>query len=52
MFGAYHGVTGSLSLDRQQQVHRTLRWAQFRNGLPYPLETAAGADSADETALP
>jgi outer membrane PBP1 activator LpoA protein len=52
MFGAYHGVTGSLTVDRQQQVHRTLRWAQFRNGLPWPLETAAGADSANETALP
>ncbi|MFV1973031.1 MAG: penicillin-binding protein activator [Thiohalobacterales bacterium] len=52
MFGAYHGVTGSLSLDRQQHVHRTLRWAQFRNGLPVPLESLAGTDTPNETTLP
>jgi outer membrane PBP1 activator LpoA protein len=52
MFGAYHGVTGSLSLDRQQQVHRTLRWAQFRNGLPWPLKSVAETDTPNETTLP
>jgi outer membrane PBP1 activator LpoA protein len=52
MFGSYRGVTGNLSLDRQQQVHRTLRWAQFRNGLPWPLESAAGPGTEAESALP
>lgn len=52
MFGAYNGVTGSLSLDKQQQVHRALHWAQFRNGLPYPLESADGAGTANTTTLP
>jgi outer membrane PBP1 activator LpoA protein len=50
IFGAYQGVTGKLSLDRQQQVHRTLRWAQFKSGLPYLLdagpEPVTGAESA------
>jgi outer membrane PBP1 activator LpoA protein len=39
LLGTYHGVTGNLSLDSRQQVHRTLRWAEFRNGLPVLLET-------------
>ena len=39
LFGSYHGVTGNLTLDARQEVHRTLMWAQFRNGLPYVLES-------------
>jgi outer membrane PBP1 activator LpoA protein len=39
LLGTYQGVTGNLSLDNRQQVHRTLRWAEFRNGLPVLLET-------------
>jgi outer membrane PBP1 activator LpoA protein len=41
MFGSYHGVTGNLTLDTRQQIHRTLRWAGFRQGLPQPLESRA-----------
>ena len=37
LFGSYHGVTGDLTLDARQEVHRTLTWAQFRNGRPYVL---------------
>jgi len=44
MFGAYHGVTGNLSLDSQGLVNRSLRCARFSNGLPVLLET--GADTA------
>jgi outer membrane PBP1 activator LpoA protein len=44
MFGIYHGVSGNLSLDSQGQIHRSLRCAQFRNGLPVLL------DAAQETA--
>jgi outer membrane PBP1 activator LpoA protein len=52
MFGAYRGVTGNLSLDGQHRVHRTLRWAQFRNGLPYLLETGGATDTLTHTAAP
>jgi outer membrane PBP1 activator LpoA protein len=39
MFGSYHGVTGNLTLDDAHQIHRTLRWARFRQGLPGLLES-------------
>jgi hypothetical protein len=48
MFGAYHGVTGNLSLDSQGIINRTLRCARFSNGLPVLLD--AGKDTADATA--
>lgn len=35
---AYQGVTGELTLDSRQRIHRRLRWARFQNGLPVPLE--------------
>jgi len=41
MFSSYHGVTGNLTLDARQQIHRTLRWARFRQGLPELLESVA-----------
>ena len=36
-----HGLSGELSLDSQGRVRRTLPIAQFRNGRPVTLETAA-----------
>ena len=45
MFGAYHGVTGNLSLDNRGVINRSLRCARFRNGMPVLLET--GKDSTD-----
>ncbi len=39
MFSSYHGVTGNLTLDSRRQIHRTLRWAAFRQGLPQQLES-------------
>ncbi len=50
LFGSYHGVTGDLTLDKRQQVHRTLMWAQFRNGLPYPLDSRV--ETAPDTGMP
>jgi outer membrane PBP1 activator LpoA protein len=50
MFGSYHGVTGNLTLDSRQQIHRTLRWARFRQGLPQPLESSA--ETPAETTAP
>jgi outer membrane PBP1 activator LpoA protein len=41
MFGAYRGVSGNLSLDRQGQITRTLRCAKFHRGLPVLLEPIA-----------
>jgi outer membrane PBP1 activator LpoA protein len=38
LFGAYHGVSGNLSLGQQGIVKRTLRCARFQNGLPVLLE--------------
>ncbi|HYQ71848.1 MAG TPA: penicillin-binding protein activator, partial [Gammaproteobacteria bacterium] len=48
MFGAYHGVTGNLSLGKQGVINRTLRCARFSNGIPVLLE--AGKDSAEAAA--
>ena len=50
LFGSYHGVTGNLTLDARQEVHRTLVWAQFRNGLPYVID--AGTATAADTGTP
>ncbi|UCC56753.1 MAG: penicillin-binding protein activator [Gammaproteobacteria bacterium] len=50
IFGAYQGVTGKLSLDPQQQVHRTLRWAQFKSGLPYLLDAVPEPGTGTATA--
>lgn len=38
MFGAYHGVTGNLSLSGDGHINRTLRCAVFRKGLPVLLD--------------
>jgi outer membrane PBP1 activator LpoA protein len=48
MFGAFHGVTGNLSLDSQGVINRSLRCARFNNGIPVLLET--GKDTADAAA--
>ncbi|MGB5339679.1 MAG: penicillin-binding protein activator [Gammaproteobacteria bacterium] len=45
MFGIYRGVSGNLSLDSQGQIHRSLRCARFREGLPVLLDTT------EETAI-
>ncbi len=47
MFSSYHGVTGNLTLDTQQQIHRTLRWARFHQGLPQLLESRAEATAGN-----
>ncbi len=46
MFGAYHGVTGNLSLDNRGVINRSLRCARFRNGMPVLLETARDTTDA------
>jgi len=48
MPGAFHGVTGNLSLGERGQINRTLRCARFQDGLPVLLEqtTASGATTA------
>jgi outer membrane PBP1 activator LpoA protein len=50
LFGSYHGVTGNLTLDARQEVHRNLAWARFRNGLPYVLD--AGTETATDSGTP
>jgi len=50
LFGSYHGVTGNLTIDPRQEVHRTLVWAQFKNGLPYLLN--AGTETVTDTGTP
>ncbi len=45
MFGAYHGVTGNLTLDSQGVVNRSLRCARFSSGIPVLLE--AGKETTD-----
>jgi outer membrane PBP1 activator LpoA protein len=39
LMGAYQGVTGNLTLDASRQLHRSLNWAHFQQGLPVPLES-------------
>ena len=41
LMGAYQGVTGNLTLDSSRQIHRSLNWAQFRQGLPVRLQSQA-----------
>ncbi len=48
MFGAYRGVTGNLTLVNQGHISRTLRCAEFRQGLPVLLEQG----SIDEMPIP
>jgi len=48
MFGAYRGVTGNLTLVNQGHISRTLRCAEFRQGLPVLLEQG----SSDEVPEP
>ncbi|MGD2136846.1 MAG: penicillin-binding protein activator [Gammaproteobacteria bacterium] len=42
LFGAYHGVSGNLSIDNQGRIIRSLRCAKFRNGTPVPLVAPTG----------
>lgn len=35
----YQGVTSGLGLDPDGRLHRQLLWAQFRRGVPQPLDT-------------
>ena len=48
MFAAYRGVTGNLTLVKQGHISRTLRCAEFRQGLPVLLEQG----SSDEMSTP
>jgi outer membrane PBP1 activator LpoA protein len=54
MPGAFHGVTGNLSLGERGQINRTLRCARFQDGLPVLLEqtTASGATTAPASVGP
>jgi len=52
MFGAYHGVTGNLTMDARRQLHRSLRCARFQNGLPVLLEATTDSTIPVGTALP
>ena len=59
MFGAYHGVTGNLSLGARGHINRSLRCAKFSRGLPVLLEPTVtgetgetGETGGDSTSLP
>jgi outer membrane PBP1 activator LpoA protein len=53
MFGAYRGVTGNLTLVNQGLVSRTLRCAEFRQGVPVLLEQGREDVTLDrEPAIP
>ena len=49
MFGAYHGVTGNLSLGNQGHINRSLRCAKFSGGLPVLLEPAIEDDTSKQS---
>jgi len=52
LFGAYHGVTGNLTLDDRQVLHRALVWAQFSNGLPALIDAGAATPAGSGTPAP
>jgi outer membrane PBP1 activator LpoA protein len=53
MFGAYHGVTGNLSLGARGRIERSLRCAKFSRGLPVLLEPTVASDmDGQATGLP
>ena len=53
MFGAYHGVTGNLSLGARGHINRSLRCAKFIRGLPVLLEPTVASDmSTPASSLP
>ena len=53
MFGAYHGVTGNLSLGARGHIERSLRCAKFSRGLPVLLEPTVASDmDGQATGLP
>ena len=49
MFGAYHGVTGNLSLGARGHINRSLRCAKFSRGLPVLLEPTVATETGSET---
>jgi outer membrane PBP1 activator LpoA protein len=53
MFGAYRGVTGNLTLTKEGLVSRTLRCAEFRQGVPMLLEQGRKNETQESgTAIP
>jgi outer membrane PBP1 activator LpoA protein len=46
-FGYFPGATGVLSLDSDHALQRTLEWAQFRQGVPQPLQEATQGPSME-----
>jgi outer membrane PBP1 activator LpoA protein len=53
MFGAYHGVTGNLSLGARGHINRSLRCAKFSRGIPVLLEpTVTNETRGDTPSLP
>jgi outer membrane PBP1 activator LpoA protein len=51
MLGAYRGVTGNLTLTSQGLISRTLRCAEFRQGLPVLLEQAGDVEIQEPDAV-
>ena len=51
MFGAYRGVTGNLTLVNQGYISRTLRCAEFRQGLPVLLEQGSSDEIPEPEAV-
>ena len=39
------GLTGTLSMDAQGHIRRSLEWVRIKGGLPVPLESAPAADA-------
>lgn len=52
MPGAYHGVSGNLSLGENGRLNRTLRCARFQDGLPVLLEQTTGGSAAVDGSIP
>jgi hypothetical protein len=50
-FARFSGETGTISMDKNQRLHRELLWARFSRGVPVYMETtspSAAAPDSDE----
>jgi hypothetical protein len=52
LMGAYQGVTGNLILDDERQLHRSLDWGRFEQGMPIRLQPHGEAPASTLAGTP
>jgi hypothetical protein len=46
-FARFSGETGTISMDKNQRLHRELLWARFSRGVPVYMETTSPSAAPD-----